>query len=816
MTAVRFRYRVRLRRYWRSWLLLAFLSAVALSLGVGAAADARRADSALPRALEEARIADVIVDADQTAIGREEAQSLLDEVRTLPGVAAASRLGAVNFALVEDDGSLTDLTGGSALGKIVDPAEIDQVGRLRYYDGRAPRARSAEEVVVNPELLDVTGWRVGQTITSLRMFRIEDFGEDLEPDPAKGTNVTLTIVGEARRPEDLLVEGPERLPQIYLFPAFAEKYPDSTYYLNEHIRLIDGEAGVDEFAEAFGELASRDERNSLSFPRRLQDGVDAAQDAVQPQITAVWLFAAVMFAAGILLAGQAIGRQQLGQNRDLRDLRALGLTPRQLQWLVTMHGWSVAAGTTIFCVLLALFSSLFTPVGSTHTFEPDPGWHVDGATLGFGAAVTFVALAGASFFSARRLTNVARRQDPLSVRAERPSRVALALGRAGLPPTVVTGSRFALQPGSGRTATPVRSVLVSIALAVTVLVVAMSFSAYVDHLVHTKHEYGWDWDVGISNPFGSIPDDGGDAFRELPQVTAYAAYTQGQLEIGGDQVPAVGIDQVDGTIFPTLTAGRVPVSDTDIVLGRLTLQDIDASVGDQIEVGTPGGPRTMTIVGVATFPAIGARRFTTTSLGRGAATVSSIIPAPKDDIGGTYSGVFLRVDPTDRAAAIEEIEQLAAELGCEEGCFVTDARPKELNGYAKLSDLWVPFAIALGLLLTVSLAHGIATTARARRTDLAILSALGLKRRQTSAVILWQAVTTIVLALLVALPVGILVANIGWRVFTAHFGIRPPIDLPVRQLAVLAVVALLGAVCVALLFVPRVRRLPQLARLALE
>ena len=81
---------------------------------------------------------------------------------------------------------------------------------------------------------------------------------------------------------------------------------------------------------------------------------------------------------------------------------------------------------------------------------------------------------------------------------------------------------------------------------------------------------------------------------------------------------------------------------------------------------------------------------------------------------------------------------------------------------------------------------------------------------------MWQAVTTIVIALVVALPVGILVANIGWRIFTDHFGIRPPIDLPVPQLALLAVVALLGAVCVAVLFVPGVRRLPQLARLAIE
>jgi hypothetical protein len=63
---------------------------------------------------------------------------------------------------------------------------------------------------------------------------------------------------------------------------------------------------------------------------------------------------------------------------------------------------------------------------------------------------------------------------------------------------------------------------------------------------------------------------------------------------------------------------------------------------------------------------------------------------------------------------------------------------------------------------------------------------------------------------------GIISANIGWRVFTDHFGIAPPIDLPVLQLAILVVAAVAGAIGVSLAFVPNARRVHTLDVLAGE
>ena len=42
----------------------------------------------------------------------------------------------------------------------------------------------------------------------------------------------------------------------------------------------------------------------------------------------------------------------------------------------------------------------------------------------------------------------------------RPSRIARNANRAGLGPSVVSGVRFALEPGRGRTAVPVRTAMI--------------------------------------------------------------------------------------------------------------------------------------------------------------------------------------------------------------------------------------------------------------------------------------------------------------------------------------------------------------------
>jgi ABC-type lipoprotein release transport system permease subunit len=66
--------------------------------------------------------------------------------------------------------------------------------------------------------------------------------------------------------------------------------------------------------------------------------------------------------------------------------------------------------------------------------------------------------------------------------------------------------------------------------------------------------------------------------------------------------------------------------------------------------------------------------------------------------------------------------------------------------------------------------HGLVTSVRRRRRDLAILKTLGMRRRDVSWVVAWQASTVALLALVIGVPIGILAGNVAWSAFSDQLG----------------------------------------------
>ncbi|MEA3184253.1 MAG: putative transport system permease protein [Ilumatobacteraceae bacterium] len=811
--AVWFRYKSRLHQMWRSWLLVAVVCGIACSLAMALAANARRAESALTRAFAVQHGADAVVDADASAIGSANVSSYLAAVDAMPEVSGSAHLGGV-FLEEVTDGKIADaLNTGSASAKLLDQAAIDTIGRFRLLQGRYPATGRADEVLANPELLQLTGWKVGDAVSTLRIFRVADMNADTgEADPTKGDPTgPLRIVGVARRPEEFL-DASDRQPQLYLYPAFGIAHPDAALYTNDFVTLKGGQDAAPAFRAKVQSLASTYENNAFYFVS-MGEGIAKAQEALRPQVVAWFLLAAVSFVAALVLVAQSIGRKLFADNRDYAHLHGLGMTRGDLTATAVIQSATIATASVVIAVALALVSSRLTPLGSMHDVDPDRGWRADWWVLAGGGLVTLLSLIGASWWSARRVASRATSTAPSQEQRvhERPSRVVGFLAGAGLPPTLVVGSGFALHAGRDRAAARVRGVIASAIFAVGVLMLAVAFTGNLHHLVTTPRLYGWNWDVGIINAYGSIPDDAITQMEQRPEVSEISAITYGTVTIDGHSVPAVGVDQVRGTVFPTLNSGRPPLSDNDIVLGRLTLNDLHRSVGDFVNVHTATGDHRLFIVGVATFPELGPNRFSGTALGRGAAMTVNVLPTINDQFGGRYNGTLIRLNPhLDRQTTVAALRAFVRPLGCDAGCFVTDLRPSQLQGYSDLGNIWLPFVIVLGLLFAISLAHGILWSAAVRTRDLRILTALGFDRVQIAVTLAWQALTIATIALALGTAVGLVSSNAGWRLFTERFGIDPGTWGSARELGIIWATVLVCSVLVGLCAVPAASRVREL------
>jgi ABC-type antimicrobial peptide transport system permease subunit len=106
----------------------------------------------------------------------------------------------------------------------------------------------------------------------------------------------------------------------------------------------------------------------------------------------------------------------------------------------------------------------------------------------------------------------------------------------------------------------------------------------------------------------------------------------------------------------------------------------------------------------------------------------------------------------------------------------------------------LPLTIALGVAIAavLALALTIVASVRQRRRELALLKSLGMRRSQLRAVVLSQASTILVVAIVIGIPLGIAAGRWAWTAFASAIGVVPAPVVPTAALA-LGVLALLAA-----------------------
>ena len=100
-------------------------------------------------------------------------------------------------------------------------------------------------------------------------------------------------------------------------------------------------------------------------------------------------------------------------------------------------------------------------------------------------------------------------------------------------------------------------------------------------------------------------------------------------------------------------------------------------------------------------------------------------------------------------------------------------RPVDLVNFGRVHSLPAIIAGLMAVVASAMLGHTLVTSVRRRRRDLAILKTLGFERHQVTTTVVWQATTTIALALLLGLPVGVAAGRVAWRTFTGTLGVLP-------------------------------------------
>jgi predicted lysophospholipase L1 biosynthesis ABC-type transport system permease subunit len=106
-----------------------------------------------------------------------------------------------------------------------------------------------------------------------------------------------------------------------------------------------------------------------------------------------------------------------------------------------------------------------------------------------------------------------------------------------------------------------------------------------------------------------------------------------------------------------------------------------------------------------------------------------------------------------------------------------------------------PLALGIGLAAAavLSLALTVLSLVRRRRHELALLKTIGMTRGQVRAVVAWQTTLTLLIAVVVGGPLGVVGGRLAWRAFAGSLGVVPIVEVPLAVIVLgLAALVLVG------------------------
>lgn len=772
-----------IRQRWPTLLLLTVALGLTGAVVLASVAGSRRGREALDEFVEFHGYGNLEAFVDP-ALPVDEQVALLRDMIAASGQEDYALRSPVITALPDPDATSgpLDIAGGSTDG-IVAEAYIDDlpeagVKQSLVIDGELPL--DPGEAAVNETFVHRRDVAVGDTIT-VALFGQEDTdrignGEALDP----RERVEVTVGAVIREPVDL-ARSPQAQPgtifesdeaRMLLEPTFWAEHGSRSANYGIGVSLEVPDDDLDAVTAAMVAVGGDDALVNTAGSEELGK-VAPVGDAIDLESNAVLASAGVVLVFALVLLGSALARAAGEDAEDRVTLEVLGLTGRQRAAIQLWRGGLVTGAGAVLAVIGAIVASTQFPIGLARDAEIDPGLDLDTPVLVLGG-LAFALLVGARIVQAGWSD---RRRD---------SRARPTVGAGVLPLTPLgLGARASTEGLGRRGAGTSRAALIAAITGVAALAAATTYAASVDDLIDDPERQGWVWDVVVGNYSGDVaPEEGRDALAANPDVKVFAAYQTASADVDGQTVSLAEFEPDAVDLVPVLLEGRAPLADDEIALGRGTLDQLDKNLGDSVEVSATGGAVDATIVGVIVAPA-------------------TITPAMDLDSGGSITfGLSRLIYPgaSQNIAAFlvafaDDVDPVAARARLGEdfpGTVVGPMQPLDLTDLGRVRT--VPFLLAglLGAMALVSVVVTLATAARRRRREIAVLRSLGLARGQLRRVLTGEATMFVGLALVIGLPLGVVAGRLAWTLAADGLGTEVGPTVPLLTIGIATLVVLLA------------------------
>jgi putative ABC transport system permease protein len=352
-----------------------------------------------------------------------------------------------------------------------------------------------------------------------------------------------------------------------------------------------------------------------------------------------------------------------------------------------------------------------------------------------------------------------------------------------------------------RTGATASALMIGLALVSTIAVLAASLNKSVDDVV--DEEFTADFLVQSSTfmPFSTAI---GDRIEEVDGVETVSRQQWAGGEIGGEQVAVAGNDAAFDDIYDLdVVAGDTGISGAEAVVSDTFARDRGWEVGDSFEITFPGGASLEPTIAALIEPS--------------ETTAEVAVPLDQLSEAGIKrqdSVLSIMTSPgADTAAVKADLEQAVGETPVV-GVFDKEGFAEEIRGQVNQLLYMIYGLLALAIVIAViGIINTLGLSVIERTREIGLLRAIGLNRPALRRMVTLESVTIALLGAVLGMALGLIIGTLLRDTLSEDL---TSLGLPVAQLGIFSVVAVIVGVLAAVLPAVRASRLNVLEAIAEE